>query len=41
MLIVNTWLPGEEQSMFANSGADGGDTYCIPMIFVLSNSTLE
>ena len=41
MLIVNTWLPGEEPSMFAKGGADGGDTYCIPMIFVLSSSTLE
>ena len=41
MLIVNTWLPGEEPSMFARGGADGGDTYCIPMIFVLSSSTLE
>jgi hypothetical protein len=39
MLIVNTWLPGEEPSMFAKS-ADG-DTYSIPMIFVLSSSTLE
>ena len=43
MLIVNTWLPGEEPSMFAKGGAadGGGDTYSIPMIFVLSSSTLE
>ncbi len=27
--------------MFAKGGANGGDTYCIPMIFVLSSSTLE
>jgi hypothetical protein len=40
MLVINTWLPGEEPSMFARA-ADGGDTYSIPMIFVLSSSTLE
>lgn len=41
MLIVNTWLPGEEPSMFAKNAADGGETYSIPMIFALSKDTLE
>lgn len=40
MLVINTWLPGEEPSMFAKSSGDG-DTYSIPMVFVLSKNTLE
>jgi len=39
MLIINTWLPGEEPSMFAKN--TDGETYSIPMIFVLSKDTLE
>lgn len=40
LLVINTWLPGDEPSMFAKS-TDGGDTYSIPMVFVLSKDTLE
>jgi len=40
MLVINTWLPGEEPSVFAKN-TDGGDTYSIPMVFVLSKDTLE
>ena len=40
LLIVNTWLPGEEPSMFAKNNTDG-ETYSIPMVFVLSKDTLE
>ena len=39
MLIINTWLPGEEPSMFAKN--TDGETYSIPMIFVLSKDTIE
>ena len=39
MLIINTWLPGEEPSMFAKN--TDGETYSIPMIFILSKDTLE
>ena len=39
MLIINTWLPGEEPSMFGKPIDDS--SYSIPMIFVLSKSTLE
>ena len=39
MLIINTWLPGEEPSMFAKN--TDGETYSIPMMFVLSKDTLE
>lgn len=39
MLIINTWLPGEEPSMFQKSV--DGETYSIPMVFVLSKDTLE
>jgi len=39
MLIINTWLPGEEPSMFGRPIDDS--SYSIPMIFVLSKSTLE
>ena len=37
MLIINTWLPGEEPSVFAKNT----ETYSIPMVFVLSKDTLE
>ena len=39
MMIINTWLPGEEPSMFAKN--TDGETYSIPMVFVLSKDTLE
>lgn len=39
MLVINTWLPGEEPSVFAKN--TDGDTYSIPMVFVLSKDTLE
>ena len=39
MLIINTWLPGEEPSMFQKS--TDGETYSIPMVFVLSQETLR
>ncbi len=39
MLIINTWLPGEEPSMFQKSF--DGEAYSIPMVFVLSKDTLE
>jgi len=39
MLVINTWLPGEEPSVFAKT--TDGDTYSIPMVFVLSKDTLE
>lgn len=39
MLIINTWLPGEEPSIFQKSV--DGETYSIPMVFVLSKDTLE
>jgi hypothetical protein len=41
MLVINTWLPGEEPSMFAKSNTAEDDTYSIPMVFVLSKDTLE
>jgi len=43
MLIVNTWLPGEEPTMFGGSknGAADSETYSIPLVFVLSKDTLE
>ena len=40
MLVINTWLPGEEPNIFAKNNTDG-DTYSIPMVFVLSQDTLE
>lgn len=41
MLVINTWLPGEEPSMFGGKGSTEGETYSIPMVFVLSKDTLE
>ena len=41
VIVVNTWLPGEEPSMFGGKGGDGGgDTYSIPLVFALSKETL-
>ena len=40
MIIVNTWLPGEEPSLFANKNNDG-ETYSIPMVFVITKETLD
>ncbi|KAL7542720.1 hypothetical protein ACHAWF_007233 [Thalassiosira exigua] len=40
VLIVNTWLPGEEPAMFAKGGGEG-ETYSIPMVFALSEDTLK
>ena len=39
MLIINTWLPGVEPSMFAKN--TDGETYSTVMVFVLSKDTLE
>jgi len=39
MLVINTWLPGEEPSMFSKNTE--GETYSIPMVFVLSTETLR
>ena len=39
MIIVNTWLPGEEPSLFAKNTE--GETYSIPMVFVITKNTLE
>lgn len=38
MLVINTWLPGEEPSMFAKN--TDCETYSIPMVFVLTKDTL-
>jgi len=40
VLVINTWLPGEEPSMFGGKSANEGETYSIPMVFVLSKDTL-
>eukprot|EP00956_Cyclotella_meneghiniana_P034103 scaffold101568_cov36-Cyclotella_meneghiniana.AAC.2 len=39
MIIINTWLPGEEPSLFAKN--TDGETYSIPMVFVITKDTLE
>ena len=39
MIIVNTWLPGEEPSLFAKN--NDGETYSIPMVFVITKETLD
>lgn len=39
MIIINTWLPGEEPSLFAKN--TDGETYSIPMVFVMTKDTLE
>jgi hypothetical protein len=39
MLVINTWIPRKEPSVFAKNS--DGDTYSIPMVFVLSKDTLE
>jgi hypothetical protein len=39
MIIVNTWLPGEEPALFAKT-ADG-ESYSIPMVFMIKKDTLE
>lgn len=41
MLVVNTWLPGEEPSMFAKGNGSDAENYSIPMILVLSKDTLD
>lgn len=43
VIVVNTWLPGEEPSMFGGGrgGDGGGDTYSIPLVFALSRDTLD
>ena len=43
VIVVNTWLPGEEPSMFGGgkNGDGGGDTYSIPLVFALSRDTLD
>jgi hypothetical protein len=39
MIIVNTWLPGEEPSLFAKNTE--GETYSIPMVFVITKDTVD
>ena len=39
LLIINTWLPGEEPSLFAKP--TDGETYSIPMVFVITKDTLD
>lgn len=39
MIIINTWLPGEEPSLFAKN--TDGETYSIPMVFVITKDTLD
>ncbi|KAL7528808.1 hypothetical protein ACHAXR_002648 [Thalassiosira sp. AJA248-18] len=38
MMVINTWLPGEEPSVFAKN--TDGETYSIPTVLVLSKDTL-
>ena len=39
MIIVNTWLPGEEPALFAKN--TDGESYSIPMVFVIKKDTLD
>mmetsp|Transcript_7886 Transcript_7886/g.14640 ORF Transcript_7886/g.14640 Transcript_7886/m.14640 type:complete len:750 (+) Transcript_7886:152-2401(+) len=39
MLIINTWLPGEEPSVFSKT--TDGETYSTVLVMVLSKNTLE
>ncbi|KAL7518634.1 hypothetical protein ACHAWX_003442 [Stephanocyclus meneghinianus] len=39
VLIINTWLPGEEPSLFSKT--TDGETFSIPMMFVMTKDTLQ
>lgn len=40
LLVINSWLPGEEPSMFGGKGAGEGETYSLPLVFALSRDTV-
>jgi len=39
VLIINTWLPGEEPSLLSKT--TDGETFSIPMMFVITKDTLQ
>eukprot|EP00804_Cyclotella_cryptica_P010633 CCRYP_005452-RB/>CCRYP_005452-RB protein AED:0.07 eAED:0.07 QI:257/1/1/1/1/1/4/322/654 len=39
VLIINTWLPGEEPSLFSKT--TDGESYSIPMMFVMTKDTFQ